>query len=131
MGRGASAKLNHAKIRQAVIDVLSIRNAIKYEDFKEQVAKQYDVLTGQNIVNRNDWRAAWRRCSRSALLVLNEETDWLKITNRILTNIYFEGKPDHQRRIRTCKAVYFGFEKQGKINEETIGIGEGLSSKCD
>ena len=53
-GAGAVTKLNHAKIRQAVIDVLSIRNAIKYEDFKEQVAKQYDVLTGQNIVNRND-----------------------------------------------------------------------------
>ena len=92
MGRGGSAKMNHAKIRQSVLDVLSKRNAIKYEDFKEQVAKQYDVLTGQQIVHRNDWRAAWRRCANSACKFLNEETDWLKITNRILTNIYFEGK---------------------------------------
>lgn len=92
MGRGASAKLNHAKIRQSVLNVLSNTNAIRYEDFKEQVAKQYDVLTGQQIVSRNDWRAAWKRCATSACKVLNEETDWLKITNRILTNIHFEGK---------------------------------------
>mgnify|MGYP001266944020 CR=1 FL=1 len=93
MGRGASAKMNHAMIRQAVFDVLSNKNAIKYEDFKEQITKQYVVLTGQKIVNRDDWRAAWRRCANSACKVLNEETDWLKINNRILTNIYIEGKP--------------------------------------
>jgi hypothetical protein len=92
MGRGASAKLNHANIRQSVLDVLSKRNAIKYDDFKEQVAKQYDVLTGQQIVNRNDWRAAWRRCSRSALLVLTKETDWVKIKHRVLTDVVCDGK---------------------------------------
>jgi hypothetical protein len=92
MGRGGSAKMNHANIRQSVLDVLSKRNAIKYEEFKEQVAKQYDVLTSQNIVNRNDWRAAWRRCSRSALLVLTKETDWVKIKHRVLTDVIYEGK---------------------------------------
>lgn len=92
MGRGASAKMNHLEIRQSVFDVLSKKNAIKYEEFKEQIAKRYDVLTGQQIVNRNDWRAAWRRCSRSALLVLNEETDWVKIKHRVPTDVIFEGK---------------------------------------
>tara|TARA_R110001592_G_scaffold357543_1_gene661019 strand:- start:24931 stop:25320 length:390 start_codon:yes stop_codon:yes gene_type:complete len=102
MARGGAKKLHHATIRDAAESVLIDIDAIKYETFKEQVVNCYNELAHQNgyysksgAIQNNDWQTLWRRCSSTALLYLREQTDWVKIKHRVLTDVIYEGKRLH------------------------------------
>ena len=99
MARGGAKKLHHATICDAVESVLSDIDAIKYETFKEKVVNCYIKLAQQNgyygksgPIHNNDWQTVWRRCASTALHYLRQQTDWVKIKYRVLTDVIYEGK---------------------------------------